>query len=57
LLPYFIDDPIDMRVFAVKEMPEVSLHSSCLRSNRAAKWVRCQREYRLFQSVVPAAAA
>jgi hypothetical protein len=48
-----VDDPICVRFFAVKEMPEFSLHLPGFWSYRAAMRVRCQRKYSLFQSVLP----
>jgi len=55
--PPFIDlinDPIDVRLLAVKQVPQLSLRPPSFRGNRAAVGIRCERIDSLLQSVVPA---
>ena len=47
LLIDFIDDPINVRLLAVKQVPPLSFPPSCFRGNRAALGKRSDRIYRL----------
>jgi hypothetical protein len=50
----FIDDPVDVRLLAVEQVPQLPFGPSSFGSNGAAMGMQRQRMHSLLQPVVPA---